>query len=207
MKGDETKAGAATQAPDERELVQRAAQGDRNAFNRLVLAHQDRIMTLCSRMLGNREEAEEAAQDSFVRAFENLGRFKGEAMFSTWLYQIAVNACRNRRRSWWWRVRKRSVDVEEPADPETDMPRREFGDTRLSPEKDLQRHRTAAAIQRALATLPGIHRELIVLRDMQDMAYEDIAASLGISLGTVKSRLARAREAMQEQLRGVVDGA
>jgi RNA polymerase sigma-70 factor (ECF subfamily) len=157
-------------------------------------------------MLSRRDEAEEAAQDTFVRAWEHLGRFKGEARFSTWLYRIAVNTCRNRRRSWWWKVRRRSVQVEQPEDPETDTPRREFGDTRMSPEKDLERARTVAALQKALEGLPHIHRELIVLRDIKDMPYEEISQVLGVTLGTVKSRLARAREAMKAGLKGVVDG-
>jgi RNA polymerase sigma-70 factor, ECF subfamily len=190
----------------DRALVSSAQSGDRGAFNRLVLAHQNQIMSLCFRMLSRREEAEEAAQDTFVRAWENLGRFKGEAQFSTWLYRIAVNTCRNRRRSWWWRVRRRSSPVEQPEDPETDTPRRELGDTRFSPEKDLIRQRTVAALEKALSQLPRIHRELIVLRDVKDMAYEEISDVLGISLGTVKSRLARAREAMKAGLKGVADG-
>jgi len=189
-----------------RELVAQAQGGSRAAFNRLVIAHQHLIMALCCRMLSRRDEAEEAAQDTCVRAWENLGRFKGEAQFSTWLYRIAVNTCRNRRRSWWWKVRRRSVQVEQPEDPETDTPRRELGDTRLSPGKDLVASRTRAAFRKVLEGLPHIHRELIVLRDIRDMPYEEISQVLGISLGTVKSRLARAREAMKAGLKGVVDG-
>lgn len=184
----------------ERALVARAVAGERSAYNRLVLAYQDRILALCMRLLGNREEAQEAAQDAFVRAYEHLGTFRGDAMFSTWIYQIASNACRNRRRSWWWRVRRRAVEVEQPEDPENETPRRELGDTRLTPDKDLERHRLGAALQKALAEIAPNHRELIVLRDIQDLPYDQIAQILGVELGTVKSRLARAREAMREKL-------
>ncbi len=176
MTDDGPMPGTAAVRDEDRELVTQAQAGSRSAFNRLVIAHQHQIMTLCCRMLSRRDEAEEAAQDTFVRAWQSIGRFKGEARFSTWVYRIAVNTCRNRRRSWWWKVRRRSVQVEQPEDPETDTPRRELGDTRMSPEKDLVAKRTRAAFRKALEGLPHIHRELIVLRDLKDMPYEEISS-------------------------------
>ncbi len=193
-------------AARDRDLVALAQAGDRTAFNRLVLAHQNRILTLCVRLLGDRHDGEDAAQEAFVKAYRGLKRFKGEAMFSTWLYRIAVNACRNRRRSWSSRLRSRSSSLDAPSGPDTDGPPRELGDTRMTPDKDLRRHRIAAQVKAALQQLSPIHRELIVLRDMQGKSYEEIACIVGVSLGTVKSRLARARDAMRERLEGVVDG-
>lgn len=190
----------------DRDLVSQAQAGDRTAFNRLVLAHQNRVLTLCVRLLGDRHDGEDAAQEAFVKAYCGLKRFKGESQFSTWLYRIAVNACRNRRRSWASRLRKRSASLDAPSGADGEGPPRELGDTRMTPDKDLRRHRIAAHVKDALRTLPPIHRELIVLRDMQGKSYEEIECIVGVSLGTVKSRLARAREAMRERLEGVVDG-
>jgi len=191
---------------DERELVRQAQAGERQAFNRLVLAYQDRIMTLCVRLLGDRQEAEEAAQDTFVRAYRSLAGFKSEALFGTWVYRIALNTCHNRQRSWWRRLTRKAVPVEDPDDPETDRPGRQVADTSMMPDRDMEAGQTRAAIGQALSKLPKIHRELIVLRDMDDRPYEEIAEMLGVTLGTIKSRLARAREAMRAELEGVTHG-
>ncbi len=192
---------------EDRELVDSARAGDRSAFNRLIVRHQHRIVALCCRLLGDSAEGQDAAQEAFVKAYRALGRFKGDARFSTWLHRIAVNTCHNRSRSWWSRLRRRAVRVDHGETREAEQSRPvQLADTRMSPDKDLERHRIAAHVQRALATLPVIHRELIVLRDVQGLSYEEIETALGVSLGTVKSRLARAREAMRKELAGVIDG-
>ena len=190
---------------DDIELIRSFHEGNKATFNRLVLKYQDPIMGLCVRYLGNRSGGEDAAQETFVKIYKNLGKFKGDALFSTWVYRIALNTCKNYRRSWWSRLKKKAVHLDAPIDTEEGEYTPEIGDERLSPEKELKRHTLADAIQKALATLSPHHKELIIMRDIQGMGYEEISATLSISLGTVKSRLVRARSAMQKQLRGTVD--
>jgi RNA polymerase sigma-70 factor (ECF subfamily) len=190
---------------DDIELIKSFCEGNKAAFNRLVLKYQDPIMNLCVRYLGNCTDGEDAAQETFVKIFKNLSKFKGDALFSTWLYRIALNTCKNYRRSWWSRLKQKAVNLDAPVETEDSEYTPEIGDDRLSPERDLNRHRLADTIQAALATLLPKHKELIIMRDIQGMSYEEISRTLGISLGTVKSRLVRARSAMQEQLRGTVN--
>jgi RNA polymerase sigma-70 factor (ECF subfamily) len=185
---------------EELRLVALAAEGDRLAFDRLVLAHRDRIMTLCLRLLGDYHEGEDAAQETFVRVYHGLTRFKGQARFGTWVHRIAINVCRNRRRSWWRRMSRGAVRLDKPADTAEGSIERELSDTRMSPVKEFRRRRTVAAIKRALAALPLKQRELVVLRDVQGLSYEEITAVTGIAPGTVKSRIARARESLRRKL-------
>lgn len=180
--------------------------GDKAAFDHLMVKYQDSIMNLCVRILGNHTDGEDAAQETFVKVYKNLDRFKGEALFSTWLYRIAVNTCRIRQRSWWNKLTGRAVKLDAPIKTDEGECAREISDTSLSPEKDLVRHRIAATVKEALASLPKNHKEVILLRDIQGCSYEEMATILGISLGTVKSRLMRARTAMQEKLQGKING-
>ncbi len=180
--------------------------GDNKAFDRLVLKYQNQILNLCVHALGNRADGEDTAQETFVKVYKNLDRFKGESLFSTWLYRIAVNTCKNRQRSWWNRLRRNAVKLDEPIQTDDNERVREISDTSLSPEKDYARQRIAGAVREALATLPQKHREVIILRDIQGCRYEEIEKILGISLGTVKSRLVRARSAMQVKLKGKING-
>jgi RNA polymerase sigma-70 factor (ECF subfamily) len=179
--------------------------GARRAFDRLVLKYQDRIFRLCVRLTGSTDEGEDAAQETFIKVHHGLEAFKGEARFSTWLYQIALNTCRNRQRSWWNRLKRRAVRLDEPIEGEDGTMLREIGDLRHSPDAELQRKRIAASIKAGLEHLPLKHREMIVLRDIQGLSYEEIVTVAGISEGTVKSRLARARESLRDQIKGHID--
>jgi RNA polymerase sigma-70 factor, ECF subfamily len=194
-------------APDNEDvrLVELARSGDRIAFDRLVLKYRDRIVSLCVRTLGNFQEGEDAAQEVFVKVYEHLGRFKGEASFSTWIYRIAVNTCRNQGRSWWGRVWRTADHLDKSAvDNEGNERQRELGDTRMVPSKDLDRKIRAEAIKGAIGRLPLIHRELVILRDVDGKSYEEIEEITGVAEGTVKSRLARARAALQNELKGIM---
>jgi RNA polymerase sigma-70 factor, ECF subfamily len=134
-----------------------------------------------------------------VRVYSNLGKFRGDSLFSTWLYRIAVNLCRNRHRSWWQRLWRNRVRIDSsPGD--TERGQTEIGDTSTSPDTDLERSQRAEMVHRALGELDEKYRELLLLRDFQDKSYEEIGEITGLALGTVKSRLARARQAMQKKL-------
>lgn len=187
-------------------LVQRVQNGDRQAFNQLVLRNQDTIVSLCTHLMRNQAEGEDAAQDTFVKAYLQINSFRGESQFSTWLYTIAVNICRNRLRSFWQRLFKQSASTGMPEVGKDLTETIEILDSAPWPSEQLEKKELRDQIKRVLIQLPARYRELIVLRDLKQLSYEEIASILGVPLGTVKSGLARARLAMQVELRGLVDG-
>jgi RNA polymerase sigma-70 factor (ECF subfamily) len=186
--------------------VKLAKKGDRKEFNRLVQKYQDSVVSLCTHLMRNRTEGEDAAQDTFVSAFQAIGSFRGESRFFTWLYSIAVNMCRNRQRSFWQRLFLHSASTGAP-DVDRDLSETiEILDSTPWPSEQLEKKELRDQIKRVLMQMPARYRELIVLRDIKELSYSEIAAILEIPLGTVKSGLARARLAMQVELRGLVDG-
>jgi RNA polymerase sigma-70 factor (ECF subfamily) len=187
-------------------VVQLAQNGDRKAFNELVVQYQNTIVSLCTHLMRNRTEGEDAAQDTFIKAFRRIGSFRGEARFSTWLYAIAVNVCRNKQRSFWQRLFMQSVSTGMP-DVDRDLTETiEILDSTPWPSEQLERKELRDQIKRVLVQMPTRYRELIVLRDIKELSYSEIAGILGVPLGTVKSGLARARLAMQVELKGLIDG-
>lgn len=180
----------------ERELVSRARAGDTAAFEQLMLDSQDRVYTLCLRMTGNREDALDLAQETFFNAWRGLSSFQGNSSFSTWVYRLASNACID-----FLRKRKRRQQRESPHsldDEEAPLP--EPADPRGSPEKELERRELRRAVERGLQALPDHHRQVLVMRELSGMSYQEIGAVLDLDLGTVKSRIARARLALKKFL-------
>jgi RNA polymerase sigma-70 factor (ECF subfamily) len=173
--------------------------GREQGFNRLVLKHKDRVYGLCLRLLaGDAAEAEDAAQEAFVRGYRGLRDFRMEAKFSTWMYRIAVNVCKNKMGSRPWRESRREVDLEaaEMAEAaETSSP---------SPAQVLDAKTRRACIEAAIARLPDDQRELVVLRDVEGRSYEEIAAATGLNPGTLKSRLNRGRGQLREWLKDIL---
>ena len=180
---------------DEAALVAAAQQGDTQAFNRLVLQYQDPIYNLCLRMMGSREPAEDAAQDAFISAHRNMGKLRG-ANFKSWLFRIASNACLDQLR-----LRKRRQTL--PLDP------LEFGepaavepvDPGPDPETAILSAAMAATLRDAINELPPDHRLALVLCDIQGLSYQEIAEVTRANLGTVKSRINRARSGLRVSLR------
>lgn len=178
-------------------LVARCLQGDGFAFSRLVALHEGMVVNLALRLLGDREEARDLAQDVFLQVFRTLGRFQGRSSLKTWIYRITVNQCRNRQR--WWRRRRRdralSIEQLKPTD-EARLASRQG-----SPAFDhVARREAAQRVQAALLGLSFDHRSILVLREVEGLRCEEIAATLGVPEGTVKSRLARAREQLRRLL-------
>ncbi|HXF73442.1 MAG TPA: sigma-70 family RNA polymerase sigma factor [Actinomycetota bacterium] len=171
------------------ELVRRALAGDRGAFGTLVERHERRTYNLALRMLGREDDARDATQDALLTAFRKLPSFRGDAAFATWLYRITVNACYDLLR------RSARAPLAIPADAEP----------ALEPGPPTPDHADATVgaidVRRALLRLPPEHRAVLVLHDVQDLAYEEVAAVLGVPVGTVKSRLHRARVALARELR------
>lgn len=185
--------------PPDDELVQRFQGGDVQAFSDLVTRYQDRVFTLCLRWMGDPVVSEEVAQDVFIALYRSLDRFRGEARLSTWIYRVTVNHCKNRRLY----RKRRKMKEHEPLEgrfAEEDGPVRQF--PAEGPGTDAVVHRSEAErlLQEALDLLDEDHRSIIVLRDVEDLSYDEIASILDLPKGTVKSRLHRARAELARTL-------
>lgn len=178
-------------------LVQRCAAGDDAAFAELVAEHQRMVVQLAVNLLGDRDEALDLSQDVFICVFRTIGQFRGQSALRTWIYRIAVNQARNRHR--FWRRRRRTDQVSLDAHVEA------HGDfecaAQTGPDRVLAQKELAEALQTALDALPFDQRTVIVLREIDGLSYEEIAFSLGVAVGTVKSRLTRARQTLRAWLR------
>jgi RNA polymerase sigma-70 factor (ECF subfamily) len=179
--------------------------GDRTALDRLVLRHKDRVFNLCYRLLGDYSEAEECAQETFIKVFRGLKGFRFESSFSTWLYTIAVNLCRNRRKSaehrFWKRVLRFGQNSQEKERPE-DF---EIEDPAPSPLVRMTEKEKEIMLQSAIDSLSHDHRTVIILRHVEELSYEEISRITGYNPGTLKSKLARARLLLQKRLQGAKD--
>lgn len=185
-------------------LVKDFQAGNKASFDELVLRHKDRVFNVCYKFLGDYQEADDSAQETFVKAYRSLRRFRFEATFSTWLYRIAVNTCKNKLTSLEHRHRKKMVRLDNPGESEGTAHTIEISDESQSPLIELEKKERLSLIQKAIESLPIEQKTVVVLRDIEGVSYEDIAHITGGRLGTVKSRLARARLELREKLRGVI---
>ncbi|NTV62263.1 MAG: sigma-70 family RNA polymerase sigma factor [Oscillochloris sp.] len=183
---------------EEQRLIEAAQRGDVESFNQLVRLYESRVYNLCYRMLGDRDAAADVAQDTFISAYRSLGRFRG-GLFRSWLLRIATNACYDALRA---RKRRPATSLQALGVADDEGVGFDLPDEGERPEDVAMRHELAAAIQRGLADLPEDQRLVIILSDIQGMAYEEIAAVTGANLGTVKSRLSRGRARLRDILRG-----
>lgn len=181
-------------------LVQQCISGDEEACTRLVTDHQRMVYQLALHLLGDPQEALDVSQEVFLRVFRTLSQFRGRSTLRTWIYRIVVNQASNRLR--WWRRRHRAqqVPLEEHAAVHGELPEsRNFA----MPDRVLQQREAAGHVWQALNGLPFDQRAVIVLREIDGLSYEEIGSALGIAVGTVKSRLARARSSLRAALRPV----
>ena len=176
-------------AADAPEFLDRLRAGDARAFEELVASHQHRVFGVALRMLGGAAEAEEVAQEAFLRAHRSLGEFRGDAKLSTWLYTIVSRLCLNRLASGDRRAVRHGEEV-----------LLRVADQGAGPEVHAERGELEGALHRAIAELPEERRVVIVLRDLEGLSYEEIALALGLELGTVRSRLHRARMDLKDKL-------
>ena len=174
---------------DDTGILERFKRGDSSAFRDIVLTYQDRIYNLCLYMLHDVGDAQEAAQDAFVKAYRALPGFEPRASLYTWLYSIATRTCLDYRRK---TIRTLAGEPLPEEMPSTD----------LSPEKRYETREVSEAVQRALQKLPAKLRAVIVLRELEELTYEEIGEVLDVSTGTVKSRISRAREELRKLLSG-----
>lgn len=179
--------------PD-RDLIQRFRKGERLSFNQLVLKYRNHVLRVAVCMLGEKDEAEDLAQDVFVRVYYGLRKFRGEALFSTWLYRITVNTCLSHRK----RLNK---------DPPTECieeTKWNLGKGYSDPQTALEKKEIKLLLEKAIHALPEDQRAVLVLRDIEGLSYEAIADCLDLALGTVRSRLHRARQDVQEKFKGLL---
>ncbi len=193
-----------TPLPNESELLKRSAKGDTEAFGKFVTHYEDAVYNLAYRMIGNREDAEDVAQDVFVKAFHRIRSFEGRSSFATWLYSIAVNESiseRRRRQAAGLRGKTLQMSSLGSRDGEAayDPPGRD-----PEPDERLHANETRRQIERAIAELPDEYRVVVVLKDMEGLGYADVGRALGCSRGTVKSRLHRARLQLRQKLQGLL---
>jgi RNA polymerase sigma-70 factor, ECF subfamily len=181
-------------------LIKAFLAGDNSAFDNLVLNYQNRVFNTCFRILGNYEDANDSAQDVFVKVFRSLKKFRFRASFSTWIYRIAINTCRNKLRSAGYRRQRNTIRFDQPADQEEGSYSMEIGDDTRTPEKELTRKEKGILIQKAIDSLPESQKAIVVLRDIDGFTYEEIASITGLNPGTVKSKLARARKKLRDKL-------
>ena len=186
---------------DDRQLVERFKAGDEGAFDALVDRHSARAYQIAYGVLGSREDAEEVAQDAFIRMHRALPSFRGESEFTTWMYRIVTNLARNKYR--WNKSRMTAFhdSIDAPVEGDDAEGRRiDLPDTGNTPEEEAVYAELDQALQSELGKLPEAQRQVLVMRNVQDMSYEDIADALKCKIGTVKSRLARAREELCRRL-------
>ena len=178
------------------DLERRAKEGDQGAFERLVMDNQNRVYSLALRLCGDREAAADLAQEAFIKAWQGLGSFQGESSFATWVYRLATNLCID-----YLRKKKRREGVEPSVSlDDSDSGWAEPADRESDPQLVLERSERGRALARGLASLPGWQRQVLVLRELSGLSYQEISQALDVDLGTVKSRIARARLSLRKIL-------
>ena len=180
----------------EQEQIEKARAGDTAAFEQLVLDHQNRVFSLALRMVGDREDAADLAQEAFLKAWQGLPGFQGDSSFATWLHRLTTNVCID-----FIRKQQRRRDIEPVAsldDEENNWP--EPADLSQDPHRHVERKERSRALERGLKALPHHQRQILVMRELSGLSYQEIGAALELDLGTVKSRIARARLALRKIL-------
>lgn len=187
-------------ATAEIQFIERLQAGEAAAFNRLVEERSADVYALLYRLTEDPEEARDLTQETFLRVFQSIKRFRGDADLKTWIYRIAINQARNRWR--WWRRRRRDSTLSLDAQDEKHEQPLSAGlrSGQIDPEQETLAHERELALRNALRTLGSSYRETVILRDIEGLSYEEIAVTLEISVGTVKSRLARGRLELRRKL-------
>jgi RNA polymerase sigma-70 factor (ECF subfamily) len=185
------------------QFLEKLRRGDAMAYERLVAEQSSDVYALLYRLTSDAEEARDLTQETFLRAFQNIERFRGDASLKTWIYRIAINQARNRWR--WWKRRRRDATVSLDATSDHfDQPLATIlpNDKSPSPEQQALARERETQLREALCSLRRSYREAVILRDVEGFSYEEIAQTLQISIGTVKSRISRGRLELRRQLEG-----
>ena len=178
----------------EQELLTKAAKGSREAFGELVRRYEKKVLTLSNRLCGNPDDGADAAQEAFVSAWQGLPRFRGDANFSTWLYRLTSNACMDLLR------RRQRRDAHAGASLNDEEAPLDIPDAAPTPQELVERRELRQEVRDALQTLSPEHRQILILREIHQLSYEEIGQALSLDAGTVKSRIHRARESLRKIL-------
>jgi RNA polymerase sigma-70 factor, ECF subfamily len=179
-------------------LIARVKADDKEAFSKLILKYQGKAFNIAYRMLDNYEEAKDVTQAAFIRAYQGLGSFREDSCFYTWLYRIIINLCKNKKKS--WAIHPPPESLDEPVATEEGEVARTVTDKEPAPDEIAVRHEIQELVQKAINGLPVQYKEIIILRDIEGLSYEEIAEALSCREGTVKSRLCRARIMLKDKL-------
>ncbi len=190
-------------AENDNDLINAFIKGDHSAFEKLVLKYQDRVFNLCCRLLGDRVEAEDSAQDVFVKVYRSLKGFRFKSSFYTWLYRIVINTCKNRIKSVEYRRTKSRVSIDSDQENRSNTIV-DIVDQRPMPDKTFEQKEKMKRIQEALNSLPPDQKTVVVLCDIEGLSYDEIANITKNRLGTVKSKLSRARLGLRNKLEGII---
>ena len=183
-------------------LVKQVLAGDDRAFDKLVLTHQRFVFNLCYRLVGDYDDADDCTQEVFIKVARSLKGFKFKSSFKTWLYRVAANTCKTRLNSLEYRLRQRKTRLDMTDEENKTAP--EIADDKQSPEDAIRNKEIGRLIQAAVNKLPAEQKMIVVLRDMEGRTYEEIMAIMGCKMGTVKSKLSRARHQLRELLEGTI---
>lgn len=189
---------------EDREFIEGFLKGEEACFDKIVLKYKGVVFNFCFRMLGDYEEALDVSQDIFIKVYGSLKNFRHEARFSTYLYRIVVNFCKNRLKAMQRSRKKRAFSLDDPVKTEEGEIKRDIADGNPGPREILDSKEDKGAVEEAVNSLNGEHREIIILREIEGLSYEDIADILKLDMGTVKSRLNRARVSLKEKLEGIL---
>jgi RNA polymerase sigma-70 factor (ECF subfamily) len=182
-------------------LVEQVQRGDKQAFDVLVLKYQNKIIQLVNRYVHDTDEARDVAQEAFIKAYRAIGRFRGDSAFYTWLYRIAINTAKNYLVASGRRPPRSDIDAQDAEQYEGATGLKEYG----TPERLLMRDEIQAAIAEAIDALPDDLRTAITLRELEGLSYEEIAQTMECPIGTVRSRIFRARDAIDTRLKPLLD--
>jgi len=187
------------QDEDEAKFVARLVARDETAFNELVIGYERRVYALVYRMLGHRDEAEDLAQEVFVQIFKAIDQFRGESKLSTWIYRIALNLCKNRKKYLWYRRVHRQKSLDDVAElTSADAGKGVTVAAVGRPDQILEGLQLEQIVKSSIAKIEQDYREPMILRDVEDLSYEEISGVMGLPVGTIKSRVFRGRSQLRE---------
>ena len=181
----------------EAELIRQSCAGSMDAFEQLILQYEKRVYTIAYKYMGNHDDASDMAQEALIKAYQSIGSFRGEAAFGTWLGKITANRCLDELRK---RKNLQTTSLEDTLELDEGSVKKELESPTATPEEHAVQQETAAYMQKLIGELKEEYRTAIVLREMDGYSYEDIADTLACSVGTVKSRISRARQYLRERI-------
>nr|WP_204618930.1 sigma-70 family RNA polymerase sigma factor [Desulforadius tongensis] len=188
---------------DDQQLIERSKSGDYIAFEELVRRYENKVYNVAYRFVGNHADASDLAQEAFIKIYQALGSFRGDSSFMTWIYHITANVCRDELRR---RQKKQTISLDDDFQDKDNLPLiLSLSSDKPGPEEEIERMELREQVQQCLNMLSDEHRLILIMREMQQLSYDEIAKVLGCSLGTVKSRLSRARMAFKQKMTTILE--